>query len=114
MKYAIEKVLNLTIPEGIKKIIETNKELNISVDGEKENFIVLSPDEMLEAYKEQEDLFGYDFIPFAFLDDDYLCLNYNNHNISVIYWSTERAIESKELAIFEVYSSCDELLTLYN
>ena len=110
MKYTIEKVLNVIIPEGIKKIIETNKEMDIIVDGEMNNFIVLSPDEMLEAYKEQKDLFDYNIIPFAFLDDDYLCLNYNNYNISIIYWSSERAMESKELAIFELYSSYDDFL----
>ena len=99
MKYVIEKVLNVIIPEKIKKIIETNKEMNILVDGEMNNFIILSPDEMLEAYKEQKELFDYNIIPFAFLDDDYLCLNYKNHSISIIYWSSERAMESKELAI---------------
>lgn len=105
MKYAIEKLLNIIIPEEIKKIIETNKEINLIVDDEMYNFIILSPDEMLEAYKEQKDLFDYNIIPFAFLEDDYLCLNYKNHKISIIYWSTERAIESKELAMFELYSS---------
>ena len=110
MKYAIEKVLNVIIPEEIKKIIETNKEMNIIVDEEMNKFIVLSPDEMLEAYKEQKDLFDYNIIPFAFLDDDYLCLNYKNHNISIIYWSSERAMESKELAIFELYSSYDDFI----
>ena len=81
MKYAIEKVVNAIIPEGIKKIIETNKEINIIVDGEMNNFIVLSPVEMLEAYKEQRDLFDYNIIPFAILDDDYLGLNYKNQKI---------------------------------
>lgn len=110
MKYEIEKVLNAVIPEEIKKIIETNKEINILVDGEMNNFIVLTPDEMLEAYKEQIDLFGYNIIPFAFLDDDYLCLNYNDNNISIIYWSSERALESKKLAVFELYSSYDDFV----
>ncbi|WP_026490299.1 SMI1/KNR4 family protein [Butyrivibrio sp. XBB1001] len=110
MKYTIEKLLNVNIPEGIKKIIETNRKMDIIVDGEMNNFIVLSPDEMLEAYKEQKDLFDYNIIPFAFLDDDYLCLNYKNHNISIIYWSSERAMESKELAIFELYSSYDDFI----
>ncbi len=110
MKYRIEKALNVIIPEGIKKIIETNKEINILVDGEMNNFIVLSPDEMLEAYKEQKDLFDYNIIPFALLDDDYLCLNYQNNIISIVYWSSERAVESKNLAIFELYSSYDDLI----
>ncbi|SEF63961.1 hypothetical protein SAMN04487934_1023 [Eubacterium ruminantium] len=110
MKYAIEKVLNTIIPEEIKIIIETNKEMNLIVDGEMNNFIVLSPDEMLEAYNEQRDLFDYSIIPFAFFEDDYLCLYYKNHNISIIYWSTERAIESKKLAMFELYSSYDDFI----
>ncbi len=110
MKYEIEKVLNTIIPERIKKIIETNKEINIKVDGETNNFIVLSPNEMLEAYNEQKDLFDYNIIPFALLDDDYLCLNYQNHNISIIYWSSERTMESKELAIFELYSSYEDFI----
>ena len=110
MKYAIEILLNLIIPEGIKKIIETKKEINLVVDGEMNKFIVLSPDEMLEAYKEQNDLFDYDIIPFALLDDDYLCLYYQNNKISIIYWSSERALESKELAIFELYSAYDEFI----
>ena len=110
MKYEIEKVLNTIIPERIKKIIETNKEISIKVDGETNDFIVLSPNEMLEAYNEQKDLFDYNIIPFAFLEDDYLCLNYQNHNISIIYWSSERAMESKELAIFELYSSYDDFI----
>lgn len=110
MIYAIEKVLNISIPEEIKQIIESNKEMNLIVDGEMNNFIILSPDEMLEAYKEQKDLFDYNIIPFAFLDDDYLCLNYKNHKISIIYWSTERAMESKTLGILELYSSYDDFL----
>ena len=110
MKYEIEILLNLTIPEEIKKIIEANKEMNITVDGEMNIFKVLSPDEMLEAYKEQKDLFDYNIIPFALLDDDYLCLNYHNQNISIIYWSSERALESKELAIFELYASYDDFI----
>lgn len=108
MKYDVEKALNITIPEEIKKIIETKKELNITVDGELSKFIVLSPDEMMEAYKEQSDLFGYDFVPFAFIDDDYLCLNYKNCDIPVVYWNTERATESKTLAVFELYSSYED------
>lgn len=108
MKYDIEKALNITIPEEIKKIIEIKKELSIMVDGELSKFIVLSPDEVMEAYKEQCDLFGYDFVPFAFTDDDYLCLNYKNCDISVVYWSTERATESKMLAVFELYSSYED------
>ena len=107
-RYDIEKTLNITIPEEIKKIIETKKELNIMVDGELSKFIALSPDEIMEAYKEQSDLFGYDIIPFAFTDDDYLCLNYKNRNISVVYWSTERATELKALAVFELYSSYED------
>lgn len=107
MKYEIELLLNLSIPEGIKKIIEINKEINIAVDGEMNNFIVLSPGEMLEVYKEQKDLFDYDIIPFAVLNDDYLCLYYQNCKITIIYWSSERAMESKELAMFELYSSYD-------
>ncbi len=108
--YHIEKLLNVTIPNEINNILETNKELNIIVDGEMNSFETLSPDEMLEAYKEQQDLFDYNIIPFAVLDDDYLCLNYQNHNISIIYWSTERAIESKESAVFELYPSYNAFL----
>ena len=115
MKYDIEKALNISIPEEIKKIIEIKKELSIMVDGELSKFIVLSPDEVMEAYKEQCDLFGYDFVEnnkekaiWAIYFDDYLCLNYKNCDISVVYWSTERATESKTLAVFELYSSYED------
>ena len=90
--------------------MKQKKEINLVVDGEMTKFIVLSPNEMLEAYKEQEDLFDYNIIPFALLDDDYLCLYYQNNKISIIYWSSERALESKELAIFELYSTYDEFI----
>ncbi len=113
MKYEIEKELNAIIPEEIKKIIETKKDFNITVDGEMTNFTVLSPNEMLEAYEEQKDLFGYDFIPFAFLDDDYLCISIKKSGNSIIYWSSERAMESKRLAIFELYSSYNDFLDYY-
>ena len=67
-------------------------------------------EEMLEVYKEQENLFDYDVIPFAILDDDYLCLYYQNNGISIIYWSSERALESKNMAIFQLYSSYEDFV----
>ena len=105
MEYAIEKVMNRIIPEDVKTIIEDNRTIKVMVDGEREEFVVLSPDEMLNAYEEQKDLFDYDIMPIAYLDDDYLCLRYNDHNISIIYWNSERAMEEKSLAIFELYES---------
>ena len=110
MRYTIEKYVNKSIPEEIKTLIETKKNLNILLDNIMENFVVLSSDEILEAYKEQEDLFDYNIIPLASLDDDFLCLYYQNNNISIIYWSTERAFELKEMAIFELYSSWEEFV----
>ncbi len=110
MKYAIEKIVNKIIPEDIKKLIETKKILNVLVDGKMENFVVISADEMLEVYKEQENLFDYDVIPFAVLDDDYLCLYYQNNAISIIYWSSERAMESKDFAIFELYTAYEDFV----
>ena len=74
MKYAIEIALNRIIPKEIKSIIATQRTLDILIDGVTENFVVIPMDEMLEVYKEQENLFDYDVIPFAILDDDYLCL----------------------------------------
>lgn len=112
MKYVIENLLNITIPEEIKEIIEKHDEINLVVDGEMNRIIILSPDEILDAYKEQEDLFDYDIIPFASLDDDYLCLNYKNNNIAIIYWSSERAMESKKMAVFELYSSYDDFIKI--
>lgn len=100
MKYAIEIALNRIIPKEIKSIIATQRTLDILIDGVTENFVVIPMDEMLEVYKEQENLFDYDVIPFAILDDDYLCLYYQNNEISIIYWSSERALESKNMAIF--------------
>lgn len=105
MEYAIEKVMNRIIPEDVKTIIEDNRTIKVMVDGEREEFVVLSPDEMLNAYEEQKDLFDYDIMPIAYLDDDYLCLRYKDHNISIIYWSSERAMEEKRLAIFELNES---------
>lgn len=110
MRYTIEKYVNKSIPEEIKTLIETKKNLNILLDNIMENFVVLSSDEILEAYNEQEDLFDYNIIPLASLDDDFLCLYYRNNNISIIYWSTERAFELKEMAIFELYSSWEEFV----
>ena len=78
MKYAIEIALNRIIPKEIKSIIATQRALDILIDGVTENFVVIPMDEMLEVYKEQENLFDYDVIPFAILDDDYLCLYYQN------------------------------------
>ncbi len=71
MKYAIEIALNRIIPKEIKSIIATQRTLDILIDGVTENFVVIPMDEMLEVYKEQENLFDYDVIPFAILDDDY-------------------------------------------
>jgi hypothetical protein len=65
---------------------------------------------MLEVYKEQIDLFDYDMVPFAYLYDDYLCLYYRDNNISIIYWSSERALESKKLAIFELFTSYKDFI----
>ena len=79
MKYAIEIALNRIIPKEIKSIIATQRTLDILIDGVMENFVVIPMDEMLEVYKEQENLFDYDVIPFAILDDDYLCLYYQNN-----------------------------------
>ena len=76
MKYAIEIALNRIIPKEIKSIIATQRTLDILIDGVTENFVVIPMDEILEVYKEQENLFDYDVIPFAILDDDYLCLYY--------------------------------------
>lgn len=110
MKYEIEKLLNICIPEQIKAIIELNNDLIVFMDEQKEIFKVISVDKLLEVYKEQEELFGYKIVPFAFLDDDYLCLFYKKSSISIIYWSTERALESKEMAIFELYSSYEDFI----
>ena len=68
MKYAIEIALNRIIPKEIKSIIATQRTLDILIDGVTENFVVIPMDEMLEVYKEQENLFDYDVIPFAILD----------------------------------------------
>lgn len=75
MKYAIEIALNRIIPKEIKSIIATQRILDILIDGVTENFVVIPMDEMLEVYKEQENLFDYDVIPFAILDDDYLFMS---------------------------------------
>lgn len=80
------------------------------MDHENTVFNILSFDEISESYKEQIDLFDCEIIPFASLEDDYLCLYYNNNSISVIYWSNERSLESKEAAIFELYKSCDSFM----
>ena len=103
--FEIENTVNKVIPNEIKKIILTRKELDILVGNRLERFIVISPKEILKIYREQEELFDYDIIPFASLDDDYLCLYYQHTNISIIYWSSERALESKKMAIFELNSS---------
>ena len=95
---------------SIKSIIATQRTLDILIDGVTENFVVIPMDEMLEVYKEQENLFDYDVIPFAILDDDYLCLYYQNNGISIIYWSSERALESKNMAIFQLYSSYEDFV----
>ena len=87
MKYAIEIALNRIIPKEIKSIIATQRTLDILIDGVTENFVVIPMDEMLEVYKEQENLFDYDVIPFAILDDDYFNDNLNN--------CVKYAIESK-------------------
>ena len=63
MKYAIEIALNRIIPKEIKSIIATQRTLDILIDGVTENFVVIPMDEMLEVYKEQENLFDYDVIP---------------------------------------------------
>ncbi len=110
MKYAIEKALDRIIPNEIKSIIENKSTVNILIDGEMENFVVIPIDEMLEVYNEQENLFDYDVIPFAILDDDYLCLYYQKNGISIIYWSSERALESRKMAIFQIYSSYEEFV----
>ena len=110
MKYAIEIALNRIIPKEIKSIIATQRTLDILIDGVTENFVVIPMDEMLEVYKEQENLFDYDVIPFAILDDDYLCLYYQKNGISIIYWSSERALESRKMAIFQIYSSYEEFV----
>ena len=110
MKYAIEKALDRIIPNEIKSIIENKSTVNILIDGEMENFVVIPIDEMLDVYNEQENLFDYDVIPFAILDDDYLCLYYQKNGISIIYWSSERALESRKMAIFQIYSSYEEFV----
>ena len=112
MKYEIEEKINQTIPSEIKRIIETNDKLTITVDDEMEECIILSQNQIVEAYDEWQDLFDYSIIPFASIEDDYICLYYKNRDISIIYWSTERALEAKELAIFELYSSYNDFLNI--
>ena len=46
--------------EEIKSIIATQRTLDILIDGVTENFVVIPMDEMLEVYKEQENLFDYE------------------------------------------------------
>ena len=110
MKYEIEQLLNIIIPEQIKRIIESQEQFKILIDGHYESFKSISINELLAVYKEQENLFDYDIIPFAFLDDDFLCLYYKKDIISIIYWSSERALESKSMAIFEIYYSYEDFL----
>lgn len=113
MQYQIESKLKAVIPKELKIIIETKKVLKIDIDGQMEEFVLLSPEEMMDAYNEQEDLFDIDIIPFAVLDDDFLCLKYNDNKISIIYWSSERALEEKRLAIFEIFMSYEDFIKQY-
>ena len=110
MKYDIELKTNHNIPEELKNFIENNNSFRIIIDDSLEEFEILKPIEILRAYTEQDDLFDYDIIPFALLDDDYLCIYFINNKISIIYWSTERALESKKHAIFKLFDSYKDFI----
>lgn len=76
------------------------------MDGINEEFSNLSLNKMFEYYLEQQDLFGYNIVPFAIDLDDFLCIYFDEPEVSIIYWSSERAIESRDMAMFKV---CDNI-----
>ena len=108
MNYAIGKITNKILPQNLITYLNKYREFDIVVDGTIEKFDVLSMDAIYEHYLLQRDLFGYDIIPFAINDDDYLCVQFKNEKVIVIYWSTERALESRNMAIFALYESFDQ------
>ena len=105
MQYDIEKMINKSLPQALVQFLDKFKVFYTEIDGILEEFHSLEINEMLVHYEEQRDIFCYDIIPFAMTDDDYLCLNYKDNEIAVVYWSSERAMESRKMAVFEIYNT---------
>lgn len=55
-------------------------------------------------------MFDYDYLPLAILDDDYLCLHFNNEKVEIVYWSSDRVLEDKSIGILTIYNSIQQLL----
>lgn len=109
MDYDIEKMTSRIIPTKMKEFIESNREFFLESKEGIEKYTVLTNNEMSVAYKEQDDEFGYDILPFAVIyDDDYLCLSFENQKTSIIYWSSEKV--EKNLAAFKMYDSYEDFL----
>lgn len=103
-----KSIIDLLTPE-IKNFILKNSSFWFELDGKLEHFVVMGIDEIMHTYNKHYDLFGYDIIPFASLDDDFLCIQ-RNSSIKIVYWSTERALESREMAISYVNSNINDFL----
>ena len=106
----IEKMTNNKIPAEIKNLIRNTKFLTIPIDGYYEEITIPSDVEIIEMFEEQKNLFGYDIVPFAILDDDFICIHFKGERVTVIYWSSELALESTQMAIFELFPSIENFM----
>lgn len=102
--------MNRRIPTEIINIVKKYKSITIKIDNMEEKFDIIESREILKHYLEQRELFDYDYLPFAVLDDDYLCLDFNKEKVKIVYWSSERVLEDKNLGIWIIYNSVQQFL----
>ena len=104
--YEIERITKHMLPDKIVFFVNNYVEYKIMIDGEIEILTNIKPNE-INYYYEQRDLFGYDVIPISYINDDFICLFYLDDKIKVIYWSSERALESIDSGVFLLYDNIE-------
>ncbi len=109
--YDFERSIHRRMPHDLMEWMKTHRLYQVWIDNAYQEAIGIAPEEIMEHYEEQRDLFGYDIMPFAMIEDDYLCVRFKENGASdIIYWSSERALESPEMAVFPLYHSIAEFL----
>lgn len=102
--YEIERLTNHLLPIEIVDFLNTTSSYEIIIENIKETANNIAIDD-ISYYIEQRDLFDYDIIPISCIYDDFICLFYNKDKIQIIYWSSERALISRELGMFIMFDN---------
>lgn len=116
---SIEKRQNIKFPEEYKQLYQSNfKEIDnrLEIHAGDDVFCIskfLTTTEINDILEEYYDFFGYDIVPIAETDDDYICLYYreNRKKPSIVYWNYELALENPEEGILFLYDSMYEFET---